>query len=394
MRRWRVRRAMARLYRAIGLPPPRCAFVASPVAAAVATGIATGVRWLQRHPETHAPLFGGLAVDAAIRDATDRAIAAMRLDGPDALRGTIVAAIEHVVAAPPRVLSGFARPATRSIEPVSAAPALAAAEGWIEDATFEGPLATAHDGVVAWLEDTQQAAFAALDPVVARGLTVADTATTPAELLVRCAALWWGRRGPFTRRRNVVANPPARVVRDTRRVVGAVGAIFVHADFWIAAERAHVATDEHRRLHRIGGPAATWRDGFALSFLHGVHVPDPVARGEFTVEDILAMPNAEVRRTMIELYERDGQGRFLRDARADLVAMDLDHLGHARRLLRVPMLGDEPYVGIEVVNSTPEPDGTHRHYFLRVPPWVTTCRQAVAWTFDIPPDEFEPSVET
>ena len=36
---------------------------------------------------------------------------------------------------------------------------------------------------------------------------------------------------------------------------------------------------------------------------------------------------------------------------------------------------------VEVVNATPEPDGSYRHYFLQVPPGVRTAREAVAWTF-------------
>jgi hypothetical protein len=36
---------------------------------------------------------------------------------------------------------------------------------------------------------------------------------------------------------------------------------------------------------------------------------------------------------------------------------------------------------VEVVNSTPEPDGTHRTYWLRVPPRTRTAREGVAWTF-------------
>ena len=36
---------------------------------------------------------------------------------------------------------------------------------------------------------------------------------------------------------------------------------------------------------------------------------------------------------------------------------------------------------LEVENSTPEPDGSYKRYFLRVPPEVRTPREAVAWTF-------------
>jgi hypothetical protein len=36
---------------------------------------------------------------------------------------------------------------------------------------------------------------------------------------------------------------------------------------------------------------------------------------------------------------------------------------------------------MEVVNATPEPDGTHRHFFLQVPANLRTAREAVAWTY-------------
>ena len=46
-----------------------------------------------------------------------------------------------------------------------------------------------------------------------------------------------------------------------------------------------------------------------------------------------------------------------------------------------PPVDGEPLTVVEVVNSTPEPDGSHRRYFLRVPPDTRTAREAVAWTF-------------
>jgi hypothetical protein len=33
-------------------------------------------------------------------------------------------------------------------------------------------------------------------------------------------------------------------------------------------------------------------------------------------------------------------------------------------------------------------------YWLRVPPQMQTAREAVAWTFDKSPDEYEPAFET
>lgn len=73
---------------------------------------------------------------------------------------------------------------------------------------------------------------------------------------------------------------------------------------------------------------------------------------------------------------------------------DTDGLGHPRRLLRIARKGDTPLVVVEVVNSTPEPDGSQKHYLLRVPPTMTDCQSAVAWTFGIEAHEYAVAVET
>jgi len=56
--------------------------------------------------------------------------------------------------------------------------------------------------------------------------------------------------------------------------------------------------------------------------------------------------------------------------------------------------GNEPIVLLEVVNSTREPDGSFKHYWLRVPPYMSTAHQASAWTFDIAPAKYAPLIET
>lgn len=41
------------------------------------------------------------------------------------------------------------------------------------------------------------------------------------------------------------------------------------------------------------------------------------------------------------------------------------------------------WAAVEVVNGTPEPDGSRKHYFLQVPPNLTTPTEAVAWTYGL-----------
>ena len=43
---------------------------------------------------------------------------------------------------------------------------------------------------------------------------------------------------------------------------------------------------------------------------------------------------------------------------------------------------------IRVKDATVDPDGQRREYFIRVPPDTKTCPNAIAWTFDMSPEEY------
>lgn len=89
-----------------------------------------------------------------------------------------------------------------------------------------------------------------------------------------------------------------------------------------------------------------------------------------------------------------GLERLVRE-RGTVTDSDLDSLGEPRRLWRIQDAhGDDLLVAVEVVNSSPDADGSRRAYVLRVPPGIRTCRAAVAWTFGIEPDGYEPAIET
>jgi hypothetical protein len=51
-------------------------------------------------------------------------------------------------------------------------------------------------------------------------------------------------------------------------------------------------------------------------------------------------------------------------------------------------------VFVKVKNSTAEPDGSFRFYYIRVHPFCSTPRQAVAWTFGLSSSEYCPATET
>jgi hypothetical protein len=128
-------------------------------------------------------------------------------------------------------------------------------------------------------------------------------------------------------------------------------------------------------LHSLESPAVTFRDGWAVYAIHGVLAPAYIVEQpeEITAERVLAQPNAEVRRVMID---RMGEERFVAEAKPEVLDEDIDGGGQERQLLRIALNGDEPFVAVRV--SCPS---TGHRYLLRVPPDTRTALQGVAWTF-------------
>ncbi|MBT2482351.1 DUF6745 domain-containing protein [Streptomyces sp. ISL-94] len=146
--------------------------------------------------------------------------------------------------------------------------------------------------------------------------------------------------------------------------------------------------DEAGRLDRGDGPALGFRDGFALHAWRGMPVPAEFldGLGSLTPERIRDEENAELRRVMLEHY---GYDRYLSESAAEPV-----HRDETGVLWRIPLPDDEDVVMVEVVNSTPEPDGTSRTYWLRVPPDTRTAKQGVAWTFGLDEQAYVPLRQT
>lgn len=157
----------------------------------------------------------------------------------------------------------------------------------------------------------------------------------------------------------------------------------------ILSERpSELYRDEPGRLHRGDGPALAYPDGFALHAWRGMPIPAGFVASlkNLTPERISSEQNAELRRVMLEIF---GYDRYL----AETGARPL-HRDETGVLWSIELPGDEPVVMVEVVNSTPEPDGTHRTYYLRVPPDTRTARAGVAWTFSVDEADYRPEKQT
>ncbi|MFG1854906.1 DUF6745 domain-containing protein [Actinomadura geliboluensis] len=157
----------------------------------------------------------------------------------------------------------------------------------------------------------------------------------------------------------------------------------------ILSERpSELHRDEPGRLHRGDGPALAYPDGFALHAWRGMPIPPDFVASltGLTADRISAEANAELRRVMLEIF---GYDRYL----AETGARPL-HRDETGVLWSIDLPGDEPVVMVEVVNSTPEPDGTYRTYYLRVPPGTRTARAGVAWTFGVDEADYHPEKQT
>jgi hypothetical protein len=182
-------------------------------------------------------------------------------------------------------------------------------------------------------------------------------------------------------------------------LAGSAGPWWARDGLAIICERPIVARfDERGRLHSTDGPALRWSDGFEIWALGGVTVPSwMVERPEdIQLQDIRGAENVEVRRELIDLF---GTARYLREIGASEESRD--EYGRLWRWTEsVPSFwsrwgtNDQVHKVVEVLNSTPEPDGSRRTYFLHVPPDVTSAREAVAWTFGLRAEAYAPEHET
>ncbi|MEV2259400.1 DUF6745 domain-containing protein [Streptomyces anulatus] len=169
-----------------------------------------------------------------------------------------------------------------------------------------------------------------------------------------------------------------------------------NAGWWWPYEHAVVISerpdvlhrDEAGRLDHGEGPALAYGDGFALHAWRGMPVPAAFLAElpSLTPERIRSEDNAELRRVMLEYY---GYDRYLTESGAEPV-----HRDETGILWRIALDGDEDVVMVEVVNSTPEPDGTYRTYWLRVPPATRTAKDGVAWTFGLDGAAYAPVRQT
>lgn len=170
----------------------------------------------------------------------------------------------------------------------------------------------------------------------------------------------------------------------------------LHCGWWWTFDDCIIVTekpqqihfDERLRLHNNSGPALAYSDGWEFFFLEGIRVPPLLVQEphRLTATMIERESNIEVRRLMLNRF---GLEQFMIQSGAVIIHKDAFGVLYLKELT-----GDEPIAMVKVTNSTAEPDGTYKEYCLRVPPNMTTAKQAVAWTFGMEPDQYTLALES
>lgn len=195
-------------------------------------------------------------------------------------------------------------------------------------------------------------------------------------------------------------------------LVKSCGWTWWHTDVLVIGDRpVHINRDAQGRLHSLTGPSIAYRDGWALHHVHGVAVPEYIVERpqEITCGKIDAERNAEVRRVMLERF---GVERYMRESDATVIAEIPDThpiIGlRGARLIKREIPDDEPIVTLDVMNSSPEPDGSFRRYMLRIDPqayagkastdvlaaMASTWRNADGSLLFRRPEDYQPTMET
>ena len=156
---------------------------------------------------------------------------------------------------------------------------------------------------------------------------------------------------------------------------------------WLAERPDVIRYDARNRLHSPKGPALSYRDGWSAYAWKGVLVPSwIIERPELvSVRSIGSAHDPQIRRCMIDVMTPE---RFIAEGGAYRVSQDETGVLWRQRWRW------EAWAAVEVVNGSPEPNGTFKHYFLQVPPNMRSAREAVAWTYGLPEQRYRPVTRT
>ena len=148
---------------------------------------------------------------------------------------------------------------------------------------------------------------------------------------------------------------------------------FPYAGVVLVSERpVELYLDGQGRMHHSSKMACRYKDGWGAYRWHGIKIPEAYYEAPCTPPQILAEPNAEVRRALMERYDDlNGKGKFMLDAGAKVLDSAIQHtpgfVGEVlNELISLDLPDDDPegrMLAVRMVDPS-----TLREYLLRVHP--------------------------
>jgi hypothetical protein len=167
------------------------------------------------------------------------------------------------------------------------------------------------------------------------------------------------------------------LIEETKKLEGlwelskSCGWILPYENVCFASERHNIVKQYKTpsgqyRLHCEDGKAIDYPDGKGLYFIHGIRVNKQIVLHPetLTIKQINSELNSEIKRVMIERY---GYEKYLRNSNAVLIDSCPDN--HPLKGMQTAKLWQvSDLVLLDLLNSTPEPDGTIKRYIIPINP--------------------------
>ena len=176
------------------------------------------------------------------------------------------------------------------------------------------------------------------------------------------------------------------------------------ADLTMQSEPPTRWIEDDGRLHSTAGPAVTWSDGNEIYAMRGVLIPKPLyqkwLKGKLKPIELLKERNQAI---MSVLLEQMDMSNLLHENDVRVEVLDVDERWGTLRTLSWNVNGGRGNLMtvVEVINGSPEPDGSFRHYWLQVDaecrpiletgfgnPQKRTALNAVASTFGMTGEQY------
>ncbi|MEG3959645.1 leucine-rich repeat domain-containing protein, partial [Microcoleus sp. herbarium2] len=170
------------------------------------------------------------------------------------------------------------------------------------------------------------------------------------------------------------------ILRGQKLLFEHCGFIFPYEKICAVCDRPrHLRFDSQNRLHAEGEPAIEFADGWNFYYYHGVRLPEEYGKihpNQWQSQWLLTEENVELRRVLIEGI---GYDRICQDLEAKQIDSWQEYA-----LLQIDNADVEPICLLKM--TCPSTGFIHA---LRVPPNLTSAREAIGWVnWDIDPEEF------